>query len=258
MTRRRMLTASAAIALVLTIATYLLFFSDLFSPRQEVHELANDENLLRIPLAPAIDLRLVRLYEEEAVYVTESPITNAQYAVAVAEDSVSAPQLPHELYPGEGVTRARWEEIAWSAGTYRKGQGPDAVLFVNHADADAYCRWLERKNHAYQFRLPSRMEQIKWSPQKAIPSKRLQDSDSAFRRPASGPGAIRIRERFWLAPWTHELVDVSSTGVEDEFKVSYLHRFAPSGRYRPILAGSIGTARLVPTTFRVIAVKKTS
>jgi len=220
-----------------------------------------DKAIGTMSLAKGVKLKFTKftpVYPDTEAYVTESPITNAQYAVAVAEQKASPPELPDELYPDKGVTEASWRDIAWTNGAFPKGKESHVVLFVNHADAEAYCRWLEGKNSKYHFRLPKSMEKVEWREEKVQLNRRTSERDSAFPRPAEGPGAERIYGRFWAAPWTDELFDIDAAFHDDaEGKKLYLLSFPQSHRYARSGAGALpGSVKVVPTTFRVVAVKK--
>lgn len=222
--------------------------------------LAKDEASGEMLLAKGLKLKFTKftpLYPAKEAYVTESPITNAQYAVAVRERRVSPPELPDELYPGKGLTEAPWREIAWTKGAFPEGKESHIVLFVSPADADAYCQWLEARDPKYLFRLPKSMETMEWSDRTVQLNRRTPERDSAFPRPAEGSGAERILGRFWAAPWTDELFDIDAAFHDDpEGKKLYLLSYAPSRRYARAGGGGLGGVKVVPTTFRVVAVKK--
>lgn len=220
---------------------------------------------VHLAFANGLDIVLLPLEGDHEPFVSESPITNAQYAVAVGEKGVPAPQLPNELGlaaakqpPAAAVVdRARWEEVAWASGKYPEGQDSNAVLFVTLDEANAYCTWLERRFPKYHFRLPNFLERSALETEKCCQGDRPYEGESAFPRPTNGPKAIRIRDRFWLAPWTDELyVDVPWGDVVEEFKALDSYRNSPTRRYAQILGGSAGSASEIPTTFRVVAVIK--
>ena len=183
-----------------------------------------------ITLAEGVELRFVEfapVYPDRQVYVTESPITNAEYAVGIREKKISPPELPPELRPGGGTSGAAWAEIAWVDGTLPKGKENDVVLFVNDDDANAFCRWLEEKTPEYRFRLPRSLETQAWHDDVVQLNPRVMERDSAFSRPARGKGAERIHGRFWAAPWTRELIDLDAPPFigDPEGKGAYLFYF---------------------------------
>ncbi|MCI0377788.1 MAG: hypothetical protein L0215_09290 [Gemmataceae bacterium] len=200
-----------------------------------------------------IKLHFVPIKGDDGPIVSESPIANIQYQVAIRYNAVPAPALPSDL------EKTKCAEVAWKNGTYPRGQANNVVLFVNMHEARAYCRWLENMFPAYDFRLPNSSEakdmELQWSNQGYNGRK----SDS-YPRPASGPNAHFRRERFWLAPFTLELVE------EDEIHAA-MRKFAeksgfpaepldPDRRFTRLLWGSPFGPTVLPNTLRVVAVKK--
>ena len=74
-----------------------------------------------------------------SIYVSRTPVTNAQYAAYLNATGAKAP--------------ANWEN-----GTYPAGQGDYPVNDVSYADAAAYCAWLTAKDGVNTYRLPSESE----------------------------------------------------------------------------------------------------
>ena len=82
-----------------------------------------------------------RLEAVHTFYLDRTEVTNAAYAVFVEETTRTA--------PGTGVDWAkRW---AWDGGKPRSGTNDDPVFLVTWDDADAYCRWADK-------RLPTELE----------------------------------------------------------------------------------------------------
>lgn len=75
----------------------------------------------------------------EDYYLSAYKVTNAQYAVFVAETSHKAPSY-------------------WKNGTYPEGKADHPVLNVSYSDAIAYCEWLSSKYSDWTFRLPTEAE----------------------------------------------------------------------------------------------------
>ncbi|MBQ9008637.1 MAG: SUMF1/EgtB/PvdO family nonheme iron enzyme [Clostridia bacterium] len=73
------------------------------------------------------------------VYISQTPVTNREYAQFVAETGYSAPQN-------------------WVSGNYAEGQEDYPVVCVSLADAEAYCAWLSGKDSSSVCRLPSEAE----------------------------------------------------------------------------------------------------
>ena len=73
------------------------------------------------------------------VYVKRTPVTNAEYAVFLADTGRTAPQN-------------------WTNGGYPAGEEKYPVNFVSYDDAAAYCAWLTEKDGVNTYRLPNESE----------------------------------------------------------------------------------------------------
>ena len=73
------------------------------------------------------------------VYIAQTPVTNEQYAIFLAETGHAAPQ-------------------GWTNGTYPEGHEDDPVVQVSMKDAEAYCVWLSGKDDTASYRLPTEAE----------------------------------------------------------------------------------------------------
>ncbi len=269
MTRNKKIGLVCLSILLVGTATSWFLLRDYFATREEVRDFTADKTpRIRLSLARGLELVLLPVKENDGPFASESPISNAQYAAAVADKAVAPPELPQHLGPASrkvnpdlpaSLNPAPWEEVAWSAGKYPQGQEGNAVLFVTLDEALSYCRWLEKRFPAYNFRLPTFLERLEMETGKSMPNERLAAGDSAFPRATTGPKAIRIKNRFWLAPWTEELYPFEAWGndeLDNAFREMFAHRFGPSGRYVSMLGGSFGHASVLPTTFRVVVVSK--
>lgn len=76
---------------------------------------------------------------ENDYYLSAYKVTNAQYAVFIAETSHKAPSY-------------------WKNGTYPEGKGDHPVLNISYSDAVSYCEWLSTKYDDWTFRLPTEAE----------------------------------------------------------------------------------------------------
>lgn len=76
---------------------------------------------------------------ENDYYLSVYKVTNAQYAVFIAETSHKAPSY-------------------WKNGTYPEGKGDHPVLNISYSDAVSYCEWLSTKYDDWTFRLPTEAE----------------------------------------------------------------------------------------------------
>ncbi len=163
-----------------------------------------------------VPLKLKPFGGHDDLLVSVGPITNAQYAPAVAAKAAEAPLIPAGV-EGGAVRILRppenWRKrIAWEQGRYPEGEADSAVLFVTHEQASDYCKWLTNQHPRYRFRLLNGME---WPLDiMAVPSEesaKLQTAnlgDYFLPRPASGPRAMRNKAGLWLAPFTCELLGV--------------------------------------------------
>ncbi len=73
------------------------------------------------------------------VYVKRTQVTNAEYAVFLADTGRAAPQN-------------------WTDGTYPAGEENYPVNYVSYEDAAAYCAWLTEKDGTNTYRLPNESE----------------------------------------------------------------------------------------------------
>ena len=76
---------------------------------------------------------------EKDYYLSAYKVTNAQYALFVAETGHRAPKY-------------------WTNGTYPEGKGDHPVLNISYSDAVSYCEWLSTKHEDWTFRLPTEAE----------------------------------------------------------------------------------------------------
>ncbi len=84
--------------------------------------------------------------ETGAYFITETPITNAQYAAFVAETGHRAPDVDAATWKSYrlGHPYARTRRYAWIDGRPPRGLERHPVVLVSHADARAYAEWLNR------------------------------------------------------------------------------------------------------------------
>lgn len=76
---------------------------------------------------------------ERDYYLSAYKVTNAEYAVFVAETAHKTPQY-------------------WANGTYPAGKDDHPVLNISYSDAVSYCAWLSAKYADWTFRLPTEAE----------------------------------------------------------------------------------------------------
>ncbi len=91
--------------------------------------------------------------------ITVTAITNAQYAVFVAETGHRGPDVTPEVWQGYGLIHpySRTRRHAWSGNSVPAGRSAHPVVLVSHADARAYAKWLSQKT-GKAWRLPSELE----------------------------------------------------------------------------------------------------
>ena len=75
----------------------------------------------------------------DSIYVKRTPVTNAEYAVYLAETGADAPQN-------------------WTDGEYPEGEDDFPVNYVSISDAQAYCAWLTECDGVNTYRLPNESE----------------------------------------------------------------------------------------------------
>lgn len=80
----------------------------------------------------------------EAFEVTQTPITNAQYAAFVQSTAHPAPNVDEALWKSYGLIHpwSRTRKFAWIDGAYGSGRDQHPVVLVSFDDARAYARWL--------------------------------------------------------------------------------------------------------------------
>lgn len=99
-----------------------------------------DSRLLKWKTADAANFDFIPVMgASESVYVSRTPVTNAQYAEYVQATGAAAPQ-------------------GWDGGEYPAGEGDFPVNYVSYDDAQAYCVWLTGKDGANAYRLPNESE----------------------------------------------------------------------------------------------------
>jgi len=97
--------------------------------------------------------------ETRAYDITATLVTNAHYAVFIAETGRAAPDVDQATWRGYGLIHPwpRTRRHAWADGKPPQGRGDHPVVLVSHADAVAYAAWLSRRTGA-RWRLPSERE----------------------------------------------------------------------------------------------------
>ena len=73
------------------------------------------------------------------IYIYETPVTNAEYAIFVSETGYRAP-------------------AGWTDGSYQESQADFPVVNISLADAEAYCAWLSAADQGTVYRLPTESE----------------------------------------------------------------------------------------------------
>lgn len=99
-----------------------------------------DPRLLKWKIADAYQYDYIPVMGAgENVYVSRTPVTNAQYAEFLHATGYAAPSN-------------------WKNGTYPAGEDDFPVNFVSAADAEAYCAWLTEQDGVNTYRLPNESE----------------------------------------------------------------------------------------------------
>ncbi|MBT3629540.1 MAG: SUMF1/EgtB/PvdO family nonheme iron enzyme [Rhodospirillaceae bacterium] len=94
-----------------------------------------------------------------AFQITRTAITNAQYAIFVAETGHPAPDVDETTWEDYGLIHPyqRTRRHAWQNGKPPKGRADHPVVLVSHHDARAYAAWLSGRS-GKPWRLPSALE----------------------------------------------------------------------------------------------------
>ncbi len=251
-------------------------------PEQPTARRVEPPDVVHLQLSVDVRLTLVDIPGVSGMYATDTPITNSQYHVAVKDGGVPAPVF------GKLLDAAPWEKVLWKGGKYPDGQQTCAVLFVNEAEAEKYCRWLERRFPDYEVQLPGvarrhsawaerdcRLAVAEIEPElshKVSPSLKTAVDPRPSRD--AGPEHLSKNGRFWHAPRTNELVgaytiefidslyekgrtDVFSGDQDPFFGSGMVRRYT---RLDVVAGGSLGEMKFSvrPNTFRVVATLKGS
>lgn len=88
-----------------------------------------------------------------------TPVTNAAYAVFLAETGHRAPDVDSATWARYGLIHPynRTRRHAWSQRKPPAGRGKHPVVLVSHNDAQAFARWLSQKT-GQSWRLPTALE----------------------------------------------------------------------------------------------------
>ena len=108
-----------------------------------------------------------RWYEDEirrvaatgAFDISQTPITNRQYAAFVRATGHPAPDVDRATWAGYRLIHPwpRTRKFAWRAGRLPEGHGDHPVVLVSHADAVVFAAWLSRET-GQRWRLPTEAE----------------------------------------------------------------------------------------------------
>jgi formylglycine-generating enzyme required for sulfatase activity len=95
----------------------------------------------------------------DTYFITKNLITNDQYRVFVEATGHRTPDVDQATWDGYGLIHPyeRTRQFAWADGKPPPGRENHPVVLVNHADAEAFARWLSRET-GQTWRLPSEME----------------------------------------------------------------------------------------------------
>jgi len=97
--------------------------------------------------------------DTDPFFITETPVTNAQYADFAAATGRSRPDVDAATWAGYGLIHpfSRTRRHAWSGGRPPPGRDHHPVVLISHADAEAYAAWLSSKT-GDRWRLPTEVE----------------------------------------------------------------------------------------------------
>lgn len=87
-----------------------------------------------------------RVVETGAYGITQTPITNNQYAAFVRATGRPAPDVDRETWAAYRLIHPwpRTRKFAWRERRPPEGRGDHPVVLVSHADAIAFAKWLSR------------------------------------------------------------------------------------------------------------------
>ncbi|MBX2829762.1 MAG: formylglycine-generating enzyme family protein [Rhodospirillales bacterium] len=91
-------------------------------------------------------------------HISETPVTNDQYAVFIKETDYPAPEVGKDEWNRQGLIY-NYDTVLpflWSKGKPPKGRGDHPVVLVSWQDAVAYTEWLSSKT-GKQWHLPSEL-----------------------------------------------------------------------------------------------------
>ncbi len=94
-----------------------------------------------------------------AYNIMKNLVTNADYALFVADTGYRAPDVDRETWEGYGLIHPyeRTRRYAWLDGRPPEGRENHPIVMVSHDDAEAYAEWLSTRTGAV-WRLPSEAE----------------------------------------------------------------------------------------------------
>ncbi|MCP4328538.1 MAG: formylglycine-generating enzyme family protein [Alphaproteobacteria bacterium] len=94
-----------------------------------------------------------------AYRITETPVTNAQYAAFVRDTGHNWPNVDADTWRGYRLIHPyeRTRRHAWTGPAPPPGRADHPVVMVSHADAVAFADWLSAKT-GMQWRLPTEAE----------------------------------------------------------------------------------------------------
>lgn len=97
--------------------------------------------------------------ETPAFRITQTAITNAQYAAFIAATGHPAPDVDEATWKGYRLVHpfSRSRPYAWAGGKPPAGREHHPVVLVSHGDALAYAAWLSART-GKAWRLPSEIE----------------------------------------------------------------------------------------------------
>ena len=100
-----------------------------------------------------------RVVTTDAYRIMQAPVTNAQYALFIADTGRAAPDVDPSTWASYRLVHpyARTRRHAWVEGRPPAGRESHPVVLVSHDDARAYAKWLTRVS-GHTWRLPTESE----------------------------------------------------------------------------------------------------
>jgi hypothetical protein len=166
---------------------------------------------------PRLDPQLHAVKGCDGVLFAVTPVTNAEYYLAVLDKAVPPPVVPTDMelrIPNDGALPKEWRKaFTWQEGRFPRGHGEDAVAFVSMQEAVRYCKWRSQHSADYEFRIPldDEWERMVGNVQNVVdPVSIVFKPDDWWQPKAIGGGqGVCTKDGFRIARMACEIVDMN-------------------------------------------------